>query len=478
MLVIDDEPNILLCFRRAFRDDDLEVITAGSATDGLNVASECRPDVAIVDLCLGDGNGLDVARELRARDPRCMTLLMTAFGTTETVIEATKDGAFEYLLKPLDVAHVRSVVADALRIRRMAQVPALLDSDGTADEDADSIIGRCPAMQTVYKAIGRVAPQDVNVLILGESGTGKELVARAIFQHSARSKAKFLAVNCAAIPDSLLESELFGHERGAFTGADRRRIGKFEQCHGGTLFLDEIGELPLPTQAKLLRVLQERTLQPVGGQKTIQADVRIIAATNRDLKKSVDAGLFRADLYYRLAAFVIEIPPLRERPGDLQLLVEHLVARLNRKLRTAIHDVHPSTMELLHDYEWPGNVRELENTLSTMMLHATGGVLLPDFLPDWKRSGDAGLPIDAPDTGDFRPRETLAELIDRDATDIYDQMTRKLDQMILQTLWDHTGGNIVQMSRILGISRNTLKAKLRSTPIARRIDLLAEVESL
>ncbi len=260
-------------------------------------------------------------------------------------------------------------------------VPAVLAAADEVDERADAIVGVCPAMQEVYKAIGRVAAQDVTVLITGESGTGKELVARALYQHSRRSGGPFLPINCAAIPEHLLESELFGHEKGAFTGADRRRIGKFEQCSGGTLFLDEVGAMSPLTQSKMLRLLQDQTFERLGGNETIRTDVRVLAATNTNLESAVAAGGFRHDLYYRLSVFTIHLPPLRERGDDLQLLVGHYLRRFNRELGKDVQGLPPDTLELLRRYPWPGNVRELQSVLKQALLQAAGPVLLPDFLP-------------------------------------------------------------------------------------------------
>ncbi len=468
LLVIDDEPNILLCFRRAFRDERLQVFTAETAREGVEVAQAQRPDVAIVDLCLPDGSGLDVFRALRRQDPNCLVIIITAHGSTETAIQATKEGAFDYLLKPLEVPVVRETVASALGIRNMMNSPgeAVLNSAG--QNGSDILIGRSPAMQAVYKAIGRAAPQNVNVLILGESGTGKELVARSIHQHSRRAGETFLAVNCAAIPETLLESELFGHEQGAFTGADRRRAGKFEQCHGGTLFLDEIGELSLATQAKLLRVLQDRSFQPLGSTETICADVRIVAATNRDLDGMIRDGRFRPDLYFRLADFSIDLPPLRERPEDLPELVQYLLRRLNAELATDITHVHDEAMLALSRYPWPGNVRELQNTLRTSMLHATGPVLLPQFLPSRITEG-AQHSFDASGQGGDDFRRLLLNLLEHGEQGVYHVLVDRLDRLVLDVLHQQTGGNQVQMSRILGITRNTLRAKLRAAGMLPRL---------
>ena len=279
-------------------------------------------------------------------------------------------------------ATVASVVGEALEVSRRMREPTLVAETAPDPDVEDAILGSCPAMREVYKAIGRVAAQDVPVLITGESGTGKELVARAIYQHGPRGKAAFLALNCAAIPESLLESELFGHEKGAFTGADRRRIGKFEQCNGGTLFLDEIGDMPLALQAKILRVLQEQTFERVGGNETIRTDVRLIAATHRDLKAWSAEGRFRPDLYYRLGVFNIHLPPLRERGDDLRLLVERYLRRYSRELGREVRELAPETLERLRSYRWPGNIRELQSVLKQALLRASGTVLLPAFLPE------------------------------------------------------------------------------------------------
>ena len=302
--------------------------------------------------------------------------------TADAAIEAMKQGAYDYLFKPLDLHQLRRVVGEALEVARRMREPAVV-AETAPDPDVDgAIVGSCPAMREVYKAIGRVAAQNVPVLITGESGTGKELVARAIYQHGPRAKAPFLALNCAAIPENLLESELFGHEKGAFTGADRRRIGKFEQCNGGTLFLDEIGDMPLALQAKILRLLQEQTFERVGGNETIRTDVRLIAATHRDLKAWSAEGKFRPDLYYRLGVFTIHLPPLRERGDDLPLLVQHYLRRFSRELGREVREVAPEALERLRSYSWPGNIRELQSVLKQALLQASGTVLLPAFLPE------------------------------------------------------------------------------------------------
>ncbi len=406
---------------------------------------------------------MDVFRGLRQADPECLVIMITAHGSTETAIEATKEGAFDYLLKPLEVPLVLDTVESALHIRRMIHGGDGRLPQNTANLNSDAIVGRSPAMQTVYKAIGRAAPQNVNVLVLGESGTGKELVARSIHQHSRRAQRTFMPVNCAAIPETLLESELFGHERGAFTSADRRRVGKFEQCHGGTLFLDEIGELTQATQAKLLRVLQDRTFQPLGSSETLQSDVRIIAATNRHLDAMVREGRFRADLFFRLADFTISLPSLRERLEDLPDLLTFILKRLNAELGTEITRVHEDTLRLLRQHSWPGNIRELQNLLRTSLLNATGPILLPQFLPPgFGHPGPGANSFEEVDLPGHDFRRMLLSLLAAGESDVYHVLVARLDKMVLDVLHEKTGGNQVQMSRILGITRNTLRAKLRA----------------
>jgi two-component system nitrogen regulation response regulator GlnG len=341
-------------------------------------------------------------------------------------------------------------------------VPAVVAGAELPEMTADVLVGRCAQMQEVYKAVGRVAPQDVTVLISGESGTGKELIARAIYQHSKRAGQPFLAINCAAIPETLLESELFGHEKGAFTGADRRRVGKFEQCHGGTLFLDEVGDLHPLTQAKLLRVLQEQRFERLGGNETVQTDVRIIAATNSDLEKRATAGRFRQDLYFRLNVFPIHLPPLRDRGDDLNLLIDYYLRRFGQELGKPVPAVLPETAELLRQYDWPGNVRELQSALKQALLQMRGTVLLSEDLPATVRS-----PAPAPDSVD-----TGAELDrfvqDRMAAgseDLYADCLAHMERRLLTRVLQHTGGNQVQAARILGITRGSLRTKIRALNI-------------
>ncbi len=382
LLIDDDDFLIPQQVRRALPNPDYRVEVAGTGAAGLDIVRTGPPDVILLDLLLPDQSGLDVYQEIRRIDARIPVIFITMAKKADAAIEAMRHGAYDYLFKPLDLQHLRRVVGEAIEVARRMRTPTVFTEtppDTAVDGD---ILGGSAVMCEVYKAIGRVAAQDVPVLITGESGTGKELVARAIYQHGPRAKSPFLALNCAAIPENLLESELFGHERGAFTGADRRRIGKFEQCSGGTLFLDEIGDMPLSLQAKILRVLQEQTFERVGGNETIRTDVRLIAATHRDLKSWSAEGKFRPDLYYRLGVFNIHLPPLRDRGDDLPLLVQHYLRRYSRELGRTVREAAPEALQQLSSYSWPGNIRELQSVLKQALLRASGPILLPAFLPE------------------------------------------------------------------------------------------------
>src|SRR5438876_3578405 len=383
VLLIDDDPVLIPeQVRQAFPVSRYRVEVAGTGAEGLKHVRTEPPDVILLDLRLPDQSGLDVYPHIRRIDARIPVIFVTLAKGADAAIEAMKQGAYDYLFKPLDLHQLRRVVGEALEVARRMRAPAVL-AETAPDPDVDgAIVGSCPAMREVYKAIGRVAAQNVPVLITGESGTGKELVARAIYQHGPRAKAPFLALNCAAIPEQLLESELFGHEKGAFTGADRRRIGKFEQVSGGTLFLDEVGDMPLALQAQMLRILQEQAFERVGGNETVRTDVRVIAATHRDLKAASAAGKFRPDLYYRLGVFTIHLPALRERGADLPLLVQHYLRRFSRELGREVRQAAPETLERLRGYPWPGNVRELQSMLKQALLRASGPTLLRAFLPE------------------------------------------------------------------------------------------------
>ena len=464
LLVIDDDRSVAQVFRRGFQNTDVQVRWASSAAEGTELAARCAPDVVVLDILLPDQSGLETFQQIHKQDPSVPVIFITASGTSSTTIEAIKLGAFDYLVKPLDFARIRDLTAQAFKIRRFMHVPVRVNGAGDGPTaGADALVGRSPAMQDVYKAIGRVARQNVTVLIRGESGTGKELVARAIYQHSPRASGRFLAVNCAAIPETLLESELFGHEKGAFTGADSKRVGKFEQCSGGTLFLDEVGDMTPLMQSKVLRVLQEQKFERVGGNQTIETDVWIIAATNRHLEQMLNDGAFRSDLYYRLNGYTIKLPPLRERKEDIPVLVEHLLALFNRELGKAVHTVPQETMDLLVQYPWPGNVRELQSVLRQSLLQATGPILLPEFLPLPVSSAGQGpaFELTLPEGGAPSLDGFIEERLRARSVGLYAESLAFMERHLLTRVLRHTQGNQSRAAKVLGITRGSLRSKIR-----------------
>lgn len=475
LLVVDDEPSTIELFRETFESHDMRVVSTRSAADVVPTFQREQPDVAFLEVALPDGSGLDVFRELKRLDAACPVVVMTALGGSQTAIEAMGLGALDYVVKPLNVRLLTGLVDQALEIRRLAGEPVQIAPTLDAILTGDAMIGGCPAMQTVYKAIGRVASQSVTVLIRGESGTGKELVARALYQNSQRKKGPFLAVNCAAIPEALLESELFGHEKGSFTGADRKRIGKFEQCNGGTLFLDEIGDMNTVLQSKLLRVLQEQRFERVGGNETIRTDVRVISATNRDLESMVAEKAFREDLFYRLDGYTIELPPLRQRTDDIPALVDHFRRLANRDLGKDVKRVSDEAMDVLRDFDWPGNVRQLQAVIRQAALQTTGPVLLPAFLPAVLHRERPTLepePIPA-SARDALDRWIEASLVSGAKT-LYDDVIADVDRRILSRVLQHCGGRQSDAAKILGMSRTTLRGKIERLRI--KIDRVVQTE--
>lgn len=464
LLVIDDEPNIVYSIQTCLTSETLQVISASTAKKGIQMVRDLKPDVIMCDVRLPDMSGLDAYQEIKRIDPRIPVIIITAYAKTETAIEAMRTGAFEYLTKPVDFNRLQEVLRKALEMSRLNRIPAVMGAE-PADLSADHIVGNSLAMQDVYKAIGRLAPQQVPVLILGESGTGKELVARAIYHYSPRSDKPFLAINCAALTETLLESELFGHERGSFTGADHRRIGKFEQVNGGTIFLDEIGDMSPATQAKALRLLQQQQFERVGGNQTVETDVRIITATNRDLAALVEAGAYRRDLFYRLNGFTIHLPALRERLEDIPLLAEHFIQLYNRDLHKHVRSLTPETLEILQHHNWPGNVREFQSAIKFALVQTTGEVLTPDCLPESCLSGSRPVSRSAvamTDESDLNVRDLARSLLLNDENDIYAKITHAVDQVVLEEVLRHSNNNQQRAAERLGISRMTLRSKLRS----------------
>ncbi len=463
LLVIDDEASICKAFERAFTSETISVLTAKDGSEGERLFKQAKPDVVVIDLSLPDIDGLMLFKRLREVDPRVPFIFITGHGTVQSAIEATKQGAYDYLFKPLELDEIRTLLNKAFNLSRMVRVqPKLAESDTDETGSDDAIVGRCHAMKEVYRAIGRVASQNLTVLLLGESGTGKEVVAQAIYHHSARSTGPFQAINCAAIPDALLESEIFGHEKGAFTDAHRQRIGKLEQADGGTLFLDEVGDMSPMTQAKLLRVLQDQTFERVGGNTPIKVDVRIIAATNHDLKQLVSEGLFRSDLYFRLSVVSIHLPPLREREDDLRVLAEYFLRRYSNEFGKDIRTVAPETLEVLRDYHWPGNVRELESVMKQSLLTARGNILLPDFLPPL---GDGVRSYSDANDPEFLCERFVAERLEAGTDNLYAEAISIAERQLIRQVLTHTAGNQLKAASLLGISRVTLRSKLKTLGI-------------
>ncbi|QDT94858.1 sigma-54-dependent transcriptional regulator [Gimesia aquarii] len=469
LLIIDDEPNLLYSLQKTLQSEELEIITAETGCAGIDLVKEFQPDAVILDVRLPDMSGLDVFNEIRRIDTKLPVIIFTAHSTTETAIEATKRGAYEYLLKPVQFDQLQDIINRAIKISRMSHVPTTF---GEVDYDSttDTIIGRSPAMQKVYKAIGRAAPQDVTVLIQGESGTGKEMVAKAIYHHSQRKDGPFMAINCASIPDSLLESELFGHERGAYTGADRQRIGKYEQVDGGTLFLDEIGDMSPSTQAKVLRLLQDGSFERVGSNETIRADVRIISATNRDLDKMVESGEFRQDLYYRLNVFSIELPPLRKRVEDIPALVEHFIKTAGNHVVNSVRGISDDALTALIQHDWPGNVRELQSVIKHCLIQTVGELITPESLPSSclnnlvNEAEKANSELNSRSLSEIH--QHVEELLSSGEEDLHRKVHAGIDRILLPSVLNHVDGSQVQAAQILGIARSTLRSRIEDLGIS------------
>ena len=455
VFIIEDDLAIATSLQRVLEDEHRMVLLASRGDEGLATALAETFDVVITDLRLPGLDGLAVVRRLHEAKPRVPILVMTAHGTTDTAIEAIKFGAFDYLPKPFEISELLGMVDKAVASSRlMSEVVTL----GGADAARDAIVGRSRTMQEIYKEIGRVAARPVNVLIRGETGTGKELIARALYQHSERASAAFIAVNCAAIPETLLESELFGHERGAFTGAEARRIGRFEQAHGGTLFLDEIGDLPPGTQVKLLRVLQDKYIQRLGGKETIQVDVRVLAATHRDLEAMLRQREFREDLYYRLNVASLVLPPLRERREDIPELVRYFLARYGPDFGQAQPLIQPEAIQFLQAQTWPGNVRELENAIRKMLLLSRGFAISLEHVQE---AMNVPTGPDAP-TLKLLVTEALTSVQRAETGDAHARVIGVVERELFAQALQLAGGNQAKAARWLGLSRLTLREKLRA----------------
>ncbi|MGD9209929.1 MAG: sigma-54 dependent transcriptional regulator [Desulfobacteraceae bacterium] len=460
ILIIDDDDQLRKSFEKLLTQEGYQVLCAASGEAGITMAEKHSPDLVILDIRLPGMNGLAVFERLYAIEPKLPVIIMTAFSTTETAIKATKMGAYDYILKPFDIPDMLNTIRAALSAGRFMRTPVHLNSP-PAKSDRDAMIGNSPAMQEVYKAIGRVAATDATVLIRGESGTGKELAARAIYQHSQRTHRPFLVINCVAIPDTLLESELFGYEKGAFTGATHRRIGKIEQASGGTIFLDEIGDMPINLQAKILRLLQEKCIERLGGRETIAVDVRIIAATNRNLEQMLSSSHFREDLYYRLKVITIWLPPLSQRIGDIEALASYHLARHAAELGLDTPPITKEALAALCQLSWPGNVRELSNTIQKALIFNRGAPLRKEDILSAAREDPGKASMVGLESYEECLRQWIREEIRDNQNDhLFESATDHFASMLIKEVLNYTDGNRSRAAKLLGITRPTLHSKI------------------
>jgi two-component system nitrogen regulation response regulator GlnG len=457
VLVADDEPGVRWVLRETLEAEGFEVTDVDNGDAALAALCEAPHQLAFLDIRMPGPSGLELLERLQTLGSETAVVIITAQNTFENAVEAMKRGALDYLVKPFSVAEVKALAAKAVRTRTMErELRELRREVGRRNAPGDRLVGRSPELLEIFKTVGKVAARDVAVLITGESGTGKELVARAIHAASMRGEAPFVAVNTAAIPRELLESELFGHERGSFTGAVAARAGRFREAHHGTLFLDEIGEMPVDLQAKLLRVLQSGEVTPVGASESERVDVRIIAATHRDLDAAVREGRLREDLLYRLRVVPLHIPPLRQRRDDIALLAEHFVSRYAEELGMGRRFLAPATLAHLEAHDWPGNVRELENSIKRALVLSSGEVLAPEDFSFLVASGSD--PAAGGLTG-LVEREVSAALA-AGTSDVYRQILERVEKPLLEAVLAHTDGNQIRAAAILGINRNTLRKKV------------------
>jgi len=452
VLVIDDEANLRKVLAALLRRDGYDVSIAENGEVGLAEFQKNGADAVITDLVMPKLGGMEVLRAINAADPEVPVIIITAHGTVDSAVEAIKLGAFDYVTKPFDQSELSNVLAKAIRTHESAR------RNARDERGRPALVGESPQMQEVLRIIDKIADTPSTVLITGESGTGKELIATALHQGSSRRDKPFIRINCAAIPRDLIESELFGYERGAFTGAVTSKPGRFELADGGTLFLDEIGEIPVEMQVKLLRALQESEFERVGGIKTTRVDVRLIAATNRDLNAEIEAGRFRKDLYYRLAVVPISLPPLRERPSDIATLVRHFVDKYNRRLNKRIEGLTDEALALLQAYAWPGNIRELENLVERTLLFADGPLIGADDLPHSVRAPGAATPVPGPGPASGTLPAPAGE---SGLKDIVRQRAAELEKDLITRALEETGGNVTRAAKLLQISRKSLQTKMK-----------------
>ncbi|MEW5803331.1 MAG: sigma-54 dependent transcriptional regulator [bacterium] len=464
ILIVDDDRGIRYSLKRIFEEKGYETISARNGREALDLLDRgISPDLALIDIVMPGLSGLDLLETIKQKYPKLLAIMVTAHGTTERAIRAMKLGAYDYIQKPFDMSKMWTTIQKALDLAKSVKSPVSYPPFQDKNYAGESIIGDSPRMQDVYKIIGQIAGRDVNVLLIGESGTGKELVARAIYHHGRRCNYPFISINCAAIPESLLESELFGHERGAFTGAEYKRIGRFEQAHRGTIFLDEIGDMPIHIQAKILRVIQEGEIQRLGSSENITVDVRLIAATNKHIEEGVREGWFREDLYYRLNVLTVYLPPLRERKGDIPQLAHYFLSRFTKELQKDVAGIRPESLDLLLHYNWPGNVRELENVLKRAIVICKGNEILVEDLPDpVKLAKEKKFRVTEEHTHKLEP--LLDQVFERVIALVKDEPNMDaisvLEKEMIERAIKRTSGNKVQAAALLGINRNTLRNKM------------------
>lgn len=456
ILVVDDQKGVCFSFKKILGKLGYQVITALNGEEAIELTTKSEPDLVIMDVKMPGMDGLETLKRLKEINPKLVVIMMTAYSTTEKAIKAMELGAYDYLTKPFDNRVLIEIIENALEVRKKMFSPVVIDEIGY-DMEHERIVSRNPAMLEIFKKIGQIAGSDVTVLLRGESGTGKELIARAIYNHSPRANKPFLVVNCAAIPEGLLESELFGHERGAFTGADTKKIGRFEQCNGGTLFLDEIGDMPLSLQSKILRVLQDGSFTRLGSSETLRCNVRIIAATNKNLEEMLKHGKFREDLYYRLNVMSLHLSPLRERKEDIKDLVHYFISVFNRQLNKNIKGISADTLRMIEGYHWPGNVRELENIIQRAMVLCQKDYLSHKCCEGFPPSKSMSEP--ATEMENYLLK-AINSLFSHPNKGIYQNFLSSAERLLIKRAIEITNGNQVQAARLLGISRTTLRSKL------------------
>ncbi len=460
IVIIDDDQQLGASFAKILRQEGYKIANAYSGREGIETVKTFEPHLVILDIRLPDISGLEVFAIVHQLYPKLPVIIITAFGTTDTAIGAIQQGAYDYIYKPFDVPEMLLLIEKALVAGRCMSSPVAVNPDGELVADREALVGGSSQMLEVYKAIGRVSGTDATVLIRGESGTGKELAARAIYNHSRRTEQPFVVINCVAIPEALLESELFGYEKGTFTGAVHRRVGKIEQARGGTVFLDEIGDMPLSIQAKFLRLLQENSIERLGGKEPIDVDVRIIAATNRDLEAAVQEGKFREDLYYRLRVVTLTMPSLRARLEDLDILVDYFLKQLSVELGVVSPGISAPALKQIKLYRWPGNIRELRNVLKKALIFNRGAPLQPEEL-SLLAAGKEGSQNGSDLSGAEAIRPWLRTMLRAEKQErLFDACLDQVATLLLAEALHVTGGNRSRAAKLLGISRPTLHAKI------------------